>query len=240
MIKILIPAAILATLVNCYGQSFNVDGYMTNDDNYTNKTAISFYNGHDPEAYGTASSPIYETYVHWGVGTLSANPTGPTYFFMYVETPIEVKNMVWGNGMTAAEISEYGTSMDFRKATGSEYMSFYDSGGNEEFWSYLEPGKGDSGGYGMIAAKNSADYILENGLGTESSSANHDIAMAFEYQFVLNTTENNALLDILRDDGIIEYHLSPDRGLVPTQVPEPSSTLLIGLSSIAFLLRRKR
>ena len=63
--------------------------------------------------------------------------------------------------------------------------------------------------------------------------------MAFEYQFALDPAENNALLDVVRDGGVIEYHLSPERGLVPTQVPEPSSALLAMLGGLS-LLRRKR
>ena len=233
-----------------YAQSFNVDGYMTNEDSYTHKTAIHFFNGHEPEAYGTYDAPIYQTYVHWGEGTLSGNQAGPSYFFMYLETPAEVKNMVWGNAVTAADIAEYDVqysnhhgdnpTMDYNEATGSEYVSFYDKKGNEKFWSYLQPDS-HSGGYGMLDAKTSVDYLLDNGLATKASSDARDVGMAFEYQFTLNSTTNNELLDVLRDGGTIEYHLSPERGLIPTQVvPEPSSTLLIGLSSLAFILRRKR
>jgi len=241
--------ALLASLSPSHGQSFKVDGYMTNEDSYTNKTAVYFYNGHEPEAYGTYDAPIYQTYVHWGQGTLSGNQAGPSYFFMYVETPIEVKNMVWGNAVTAADIAEYDVQysthhgddpkMDYNGATGSEYMAFYDSSGNEKFWSDLQPDS-HSGGYGMLDAKTSVDYLLDNGLATTSSSDARDIGMAFEYQFALDNSRNNELLDVVRNGGLIEYHLSPERGLMPTQVPEPSSTLLIGLSSIAFILRRKR
>ena len=204
-------------------------------------------------------NPIYQTYVHWGQGKLSSEPAGADYFFMYIETPIEVKNMVWGNGMTAEEISQYGQQLDFNGATGSEYMSFVlpsgdggDNPGTYPFWSYTKPSYGDDGEsgaygnewsdltYGFIDAKNSAEYILENGLGTEDYSDNHDIGMAFEYQFALENEVNNELLDILRvDGGVIEYHLSPERGGIPTQVPEPSSGLM-ALLGAGFLLRRKR
>ena len=39
---------------------------------------------------------------------------------------------------------------------------------------------------------------------------------------------------------LIEYHLSPERGLYPTQVPEPSGTLLLGIAATLGILRRKR
>lgn len=232
-----------------YGQTFNVDGYLTHEDSYTHKTAVYFYNGHKQEAYGTSSAPIYQTYVRWGQGKLSGDTSGPDFFFMYVETPLEVKNMVWGNEVTEADIAEYGVhysnhhkkkpTMDYKQATGSEYMAFNDKAGKERFKSGLKPGK-HSGGYGMIDAKTSVDYLLSHGATKDSSGPlGRKVGMAFEYQFALDGTENNALLDIVRDGGIIEYHLSPERGLVPTQVPEPSGAVLVMLSS-ALLLRRKR
>ena len=255
---------VLLTTAPGSGQNFNLDGYMTPDEEpgYSNRQAFYFFNGHgDQDVYGTMEDPTYQTYVYWGQGKLASDPTGPDYFFMYIETPIEAKNMVWGDGMTPQEISEYGEQLDFNKATGSEYMSFVlpsgDGGDNPEtypFWSYLEddkwgPGSSHSGSYGaegwenltygFINAKSSANYILDNGLGTTSSSANHDIGMAFEYQFALDSAENNALLDILRvDGGVIEYHLSPERGGIPTQVPEPSVLILALLGGL--ILPRNR
>ncbi len=240
------------------GSLFVLDGYKTTDDNYTERAAISFYNGHKPEAYGTADNPLYETYVEWGEGKLLSDPTGDSYFFMYVETPIEVKNMVWGDAVTTDDIDEYKVQfqnhhpgklpkMDFKNATGSEYMAFYDAEGNQPLKSNLVgPHTSD---FVILDAKTSVDYLL-NGffadgitpLATEDSSAHRNVTMAFEYRFTLDNVKNNELLDVLRNDGIIEYHLSPERGLIPTQVPvpEPKSALLLGLSSIAFLLRRRR
>ena len=261
-----IVAALIGALITiATAQTFNLDGYKTAGEasSYTNKQAFLFYNGHgSQDVYGTLENPVYQTYVHWGQGKLTSEPLGPDYFFMYVETPIEVKNMVWGDGMTAEEVSQYGKQLDYGGAVGSEYMAFVlpsgDGGDNPEsypFWSYTDPSygaDGESGSYGsewssytygFIDAKNTAEYILENGLGTESSSANHDIGMGFEYQFELNDSENNALLDILRvQGGVIEYHLSPERGGTPTQVsvvPEPSVTLLLA-GAMSMLLRRRR
>ncbi|MFK7911745.1 MAG: hypothetical protein AB8F34_14255, partial [Akkermansiaceae bacterium] len=105
--SLLCGVLLVVTNATSYGQSFTVDGYKTGSDAYTNKTAVYFFNGHEEEAYGTIDNPIYQTYVHWGQGKLSGNPTGPDYFFMYVETPIEVKNMIWGNEVTTADIAEY-------------------------------------------------------------------------------------------------------------------------------------
>ena len=237
-----------------HGQSFNMDGYITNEDSYTDKVAISFFNGHKPEAYGTANAPIYQTYVRWGVGKLSTDPGGADYFFMYVETPIEVKNMIWGNQVTADDIAEYNVQysthhspmkardFDYGKATGSEFIAFYDKKNREQLKSDLSDGGTDTS-FGFIESKSSLDYLFSKGADT-SSSGNasvdaHNIGMAFEYRFALNNPQNNKLLNVVRDGGIIEYHLSPERGLRPTQVPEPTSALMVMLGS-AFLLRRRR
>jgi len=248
---ILSALALLTSISVSNGQTFNLDGYMTDPDSYTNKAAIGFFNGHEPEAYGSENNPTYETFLHWGQGKLSgAAVNSPDYFFVYVETPIEVKNMIWGDAVTAADLAEYTvqwsnhhggslSSLDYGQATGSEHVKFIDSSGNEKLKTDLQPGSA-SGGFGLLDVKTSVDYLFDNGFADGNSSDNRDIGMAFEYQFALDTAKNNEFLDVLRDGGVIEYHLSPERGLVPTQVPEPSSTLLLGLSSIACLLRRKR
>ena len=251
LLALALALACLPVTPQLHAQTFSVDGFRTGEDSYTGKYAAYFYNGHGSTISGTRESPLYQTYIRWGVGKVDTDPTGQDYFFMYVETPIEIKNMVWGAGMTAEEVNQYGSRLDFSKATSSEYISFYDSSGNEDFWSYTVPKKdyqhsGFYGGqyedFGMIDAKTSVDYILDNGLGTTSSSANSHIGMAFEYQFLLNTETNNRLLDVIRDGGIIEYHLSPERGLVPTQVPvpEPSGPLMVLLGSAFLMHERKR
>jgi hypothetical protein len=58
--------------------------------------------------------------------------------------------------------------------------------------------------------------------------------MSFEMQFALDPAKNALLLQYARNG--LNFHLSPERGLVP----EPSSTLLAGLLSSLFLFRRKR
>jgi hypothetical protein len=61
--------------------------------------------------------------------------------------------------------------------------------------------------------------------------------MAFEYKFDLGEALG---LELVNSVQIIEYHLSPERGLYPTQVPEPSGTLLLGIAATLGILRRKR
>lgn len=255
----LIVSALLASLSTSYGVGFVLDGYLTTMDSYTHKTAVYFYNGHEPEAYGTAANPTYQTYVHWGVGKIGG--AGDDYFFMYVETPIEVKNMVWGSEVTPGDIAEYDVhfsnhhpkdpnkpnedpTMDYGQATGSEFMAFYDKTGSQAFKSELKQLGGLSSiGYGMKEGRTSVDYLLFNGAikdgaNSTSTSLGRTVGMAFEYQFTKDDTVNNDLLDVVRDGGIIEYHLSPERGLVPTQVPEPSTSLL-GIIGLMMILRRR-
>lgn len=63
--------------------------------------------------------------------------------------------------------------------------------------------------------------------------------MSFELQFKLNPTKNQEILELARNG--LDYHLSPERGGTSTQVvPEPSSTLLVGLLSCLCLLIRRR
>jgi hypothetical protein len=243
------------------GQSFSFDGYKTSADSYTEKTDLYFYNGHEVEHYGTADAPIYKTYLHWGTGTDSSESSTTEYFFLYVETPIEVKNMIWGNEVTAADIAEYDVhysnhhdddpDMDYGRATGSEFLAFETVSGDQILKAGLDvnqggkskggKSKGDNSPEDLIDVKTSLDYLLAHGA-TEDDSNDGSInsrntGMAFELKFDLDTTANQELLDSI---DIIQYHLSPERGLVPTQVPEPSGTLLLGITATVGILRRKR
>ena len=244
------------------GQTFSFDGYKTSADSYldANKKAVYFYNDHKIESYGTQSDPIYQTYVRWGVGTDSSETTGTEYFFLYVETPIEVKNMIWGDVVTDQDVLDYNVHYtnhhdDLEKdqftygfATGSEKVAFEGADGSTLFETKLKDGSGSTAA-GQLDVKSSLDYLLANGA-TENNSddANNTnnntlavdsttTAMAFEYKFAFNETDNIALINSIDQ---IKYHLSPERGLHPTQVPEPSGTLLLGIAATPGILRRKR
>ena len=245
MKKTLLTLLITANIL--HGQSFTFDGYKTDTDSYTNKEAIYFYNGHKPYAYGTKENPLYQTYLHWGVGTDDSETTGERYFFMYAETPIEVKNMIWGSSVTASDILEYDLhfethhagkdpTMDFSQATGSEYISFQASDFNQIITTNLITDKDNIETIGQIAVKDSVDYLIANGATEDDSNAgtidSRTIGMAFEYKFELDTVKNAALLT---DIDIIEYHLSPERGLVPTQVPEPNTSFLFAVGVLMFI-----
>ncbi len=246
------------------GQSFSFDGYKTLDDSYDNQRAVYFFNGHknDESEYGPQNDPTYQTYIHWGTGTDASENTSTQYFFLYVETPIEVKNMLWGNAFTPDDEAEYGKDLDYGGATGSEHIKFMsesatdddgkdkkgkkdkknkDGDGNVIIYTGL--GKSDKNvtTTGQLGVKSSLDYLLANGATEADSNAgtidSRETGMAFEYKFTLDAAANQALLDNIT---LIEYHLSPERGLVPTQVPEPSAPLLIGITVAIGILRRRR
>lgn len=246
------------------GQTFSFDGYKTSADSYldANKKAVYFYNGHEEEAYGSAENPIYQTYLHWGVGKDSLETSGPEYFFLYVETPIEVKNMIWADAVTDQDVLDYNVhysnhhddlkkdQFDYGFATGSEKVAFEDSSGDTLFGSELDVNT-DGGGKkskkststisSSFAVKTSLDYLLANGATEADSNAgtidSSTTGMAFEYKFDLDAAQG---LELVNSVQIIEYHLSPERGLYPTQVPEPSGTLLLGITATLGILRRKR
>ena len=198
----------------------------------------------------------------------TSTPAG-TYYFLYVEAPLAVKGMSWskdssdladydkyvlGGAYLHDEVGDTGTphikKMDYGKATGSEKVEF--GGYTGEFSEDgLISGDIDGGGSGVIGLADSIDYLLanphllqnENGDpfdyketgGSDklknSTSVNPDIAMAFEFQFETQTALDDAVA--AAKTGIV-LHLSPSK------IPEPSSTLLLGLGSIGMLLRRKR
>ena len=136
--------------------------------------------------------------------------------------------------------------MDYSTATGSEKVEFGDYTGEFEEDGLLSDDI-DGSGPGLIGLADSIDYLLANpqlledqnggtfDVGVDqlknSTSINPDIPMAFEFQFETQQDLDDAVA--AAQAGIV-LHLSP------TKVPEPSSTLLLGLASMGMLLRRKR
>lgn len=252
-----VVAAFAASLSTGYSQSLNTvkfDGILSGSDNYSNTEIVGFFNGHKTEksVYGTFENPKYETFIRYTVGTVEGDSSGTKYFFLFAEVPIEVKSMIWGNGLTSADVDPYRVhhethhkpgdlKLDYKTATGSEKLGLVDSNGGTKLTANLAGNLGEKvtgGKYGLISYRDSVNYLFKNNLATESSSLNREQTMSFELQFTLNATENQKIIDLARNG--LDYHLSPERGLIPTQVPEPSSTLLVGLLSSICLFRRKR
>jgi len=245
-------AVLLGSLSIDVDAQITLDGVLSVGDNYSNSTLVTYFNGHD-DTYGDFENQTYQTLVYYGTGTLAGDDSGTEYFFVLAEAPIQIKNMVWGDGMTESDIAAYGTDMDFSKATGSEELNLLDSDGGEiltvDLGSNLDGGggkksKGGTSGedIGFIDFKDSADFLIDNGLATFDSSSASTRTMSYEMRFALDSDANQEVIDALENG--IDFHLSPDRGqngiVPPAVVPEPSAALLIGAAGMLCLLRRRR
>lgn len=235
---------------------------------YSNTESVDWTNGHntaDDYWYDGAGASTIQATIRHGSGTLAGDTSGTTYFFLYVEAPLAIKGMSWSNDTDdLADYYQYVlggqhlhqedlysnkphiTKMDYSTATGSEKVEF-SSNGNYYLGDFEEAtGLSDGQGPGLIGLADSIDYLLanphllqdQNGGAFDSKdqlknsiSINPDIAMAFEFQFGTQQQLNDAVA--AARTGIV-LHMSP------TKVPEPSSTLLLGLASMGMLLRRKR
>jgi len=246
----LMAAAFLASLTTSYGQtpSVTLDGIYNSEDVYTNSETVTWFNGHksDESIYGDFDNQSFTTTIRYGIAELDGDDT-TRYFFLHVEAPLIAKNMIWGNNLTEDDLASYriqhethhrvgDLNLDFGGATGSEKLIFLNAVGAGEFEAQLAGGSDSD--FGLIEHKDSVDYLIDSGISTLDSSLARDTTMSFEFQFAIDENGNSqgeALVALARNG--LEFHLSPERGLT---VPEPSSSLLIGLSSLAFLLRRKR
>ena len=229
----LMAAAFLACLTTSHGQQVTLDGILTPGDGYTNSESVTWFNGHGKESvYGDFDNQSFQTTLRYGIAELAGGTPGEKFFFLFVEAPLYAKNMIWGNGLTEADWAPYGKELSFSGATGSEKLVFLNAKGDKVFEADLAD-KADNG-FGLVGYKDSAHYLLDSGISTEDSSLARDTTMSFEFQFAVDPTNNAQIVAYARNG--LEMHLSPERGLVP----EPSSSVLIGLSSMLFLFRRKR
>ena len=262
----LLPLTLIASIAACQGQALDsvaLDGIYSGESGYTNSENVAWFNGHksDESIYGDFDNPLGSTTIRYGTGILEGSGSNKEYFFLYVEAPLYAKNMIWEDldwkkaisntdpaaGLTEADVASYRAhhethhkpgdmKLDFRGATGSEKVVFHDSNGNDIFKGNLA---GDAdGGFGLVGYKDSSDYLFDNNLATESLSLNRDIPMAFEFQFEIDPAKNQAIIDAARNG--LDMHLSPERGLPVTTVPEPSSAALIAVAAGGLAFRRRR
>lgn len=247
-------SAAVASVATVHSQTIDYDGIFSGADGYSNTEIVTWFNGHDDTTYGDFDSQFFNTVIRYGVGTIAGDSSGTEYFFLFAESPLEAKNMVWGDGMTNVEVSQYGSRLDFSKATGSEKIglrgpngekllevdigSSGDGGGKKDKKDKKDKDGKDDSDFGFLSFKDSVDYLLGNGISTEDSSSASNVTMSVEMQFALDPVKNAAVVAAARNG--LDFHLSPDRGLIPALVPEPSSTLLFGLVAVIGLFRRKR
>jgi hypothetical protein len=243
---------------------FTLDGIFDGAPPYSTSEVVSWYNGHRPapdSIYGDENNQLGRTTIHYGVGTLAGG--GADYFFLYVEAPLDAKNMIWQKldwknnyplpntdplvGLTEADVASYRVhhethhnpgdmKLDFKGATGSEVAIYNDATGDKVFEADLA---GDAtNAFGLVGYMDSVDYLLDNGICTEDLCLARDTPMSLEFQFALNSDQNNALLGHIRNG--IEFHLSPERGLsVPVPATLPLMATALGVLGL-FGWRRKR
>lgn len=124
------------------------------------------------DGYKTSTETGYQTYLHWG--------TEVDHSCSYVETPIEVKNMIWGSSVTAQDITDYNVhysihhadvakgKFNYHFATQSEFTQFEDSSDNVLINTELDVNQdGDATNTkivnGQLDVITSLDYLLNNG-----------------------------------------------------------------------------
>lgn len=255
--------------------TINFDGFddgqynASTNSGYANTESIGWINGHHTEnsAYGDgsgASTTWDQTTMRWGSALQVGGSPDQEYFFLYIEAPLYAKDMQWSpdavNDTNIVDFYQYDlggknlhqsdskvNDLDYGNATGSERINWGGTDSNPvERDDYKANFPNGGSGPGVIDVKDSIDYLLSNGLITDSSgnvvssvsglndntkSYNADIPMAFEFKF----QDQNAF-EAARDAarlGVV-FHLSPEK------IPEPSSALLLSVASIGMLLRRKR
>ncbi len=233
-----------------------LDGIFDFGDTYANSQVVTWFNGHQTanSFYGDFDNQFATTTIQYGTGQLAGDPFGTEYFFLFVEVPLYGKNMIWDRaavddpiknedpdvGLTEDDVGPYRVQhethhdpgdlkLNFNTATGSEKVVFVNGKGKDQFEADLDGNADDA--FGLIGFKDSVDYLFDNNLATKDLSLARDRTMSFEFQFELNAAMNEELLGYISNG--IEFHLSPERGLIPA----PGSLALLGLAALG---RRRR
>jgi hypothetical protein len=219
-----------------------VDGFLDGNE-YSNSFEAGWYNGHKQEYSQFKKADDHTTTVYW--------ESTDDFFYLYIEAPLEAKNMIWGDGFTEEEALLYyqqfkthhgetfdqfkSNKTDFATMTGSEKVIF-GQGVKADL-------AGDATGtfYGNILDyKDSVDYVIDILGYDDTNSAAADIPMAFEFKFdYLIQSEIDTLISDIQGNEL-EFHLSPERGGAVAPAPEPTTMLLLGSGLIGLIgFRRK-
>ena len=121
---------------------------------YSNTELVDWKNGHntDDDFWSDgAGASINQATIRYGSGTLAGDLSGTTYYFLYVEAPLEIKGMEWS--LDSSKIDDYWkyvlggqylhdqpldstkphiSKLDYGTATGSEKVEFGDYTGEFE------------------------------------------------------------------------------------------------------------
>ena len=228
-----VVAAIPATAM---AGPITVDGVRDANDDYTNSFIANWTNEHH-SAGSQFTDGTDETTVFW---ELNAG-----LFYLFVEAPLAAKNMIWGAGVTLAELALYDvhntslnhhgplSGIDYNKAVGSEKAVF---GGMEVKL------KDDSVSNGGDVTDNatSRSFLIGNGTCDTTDCAATTTTMSFEFEFDMSAGDFQSLVSDLSTNGI-EFHLSPERGgPPPTQVPAPATVPLMLFGMLLLAASRRR
>lgn len=237
-----VAASMYAGTISSYG-AIALDGIFTLGDSYSNSEVISFYNSEPGSIYGSQNNQLGSTTIYYETTTLLGDNSGTNYFFVFVEAPLQAKNMIWSStGLPQEDRDSYGIppnaniNLDYTRATNSEELIL----DNGLMFSIQDVGMGDDDNPMWTTSLQwllSQNLIDINNPDLSDSSSISDIArnttMSFEFKFD-SEEEGMDFVNNMVEHGV-EFHLSPERNFV---VPEPN-TVALGAVGLLMILRRR-
>lgn len=225
--------------------AITVDGVRDGNDDYTNSFIANWTNEHHKHG-SVFDDGTDETTVWWEEDAGS--------YFLFIEAPLVAKNMIWGAGVSAAELLLYDVHNTHIESNGTPHhdpltgITHHMATDSEKaiFAGITAKLKDDTvmGAGGILednATSHSYLHLLPNSTCDEVDCFASTTTMSFEFEFNLDSDEFQNLIDDIALNGI-EFHLSPERGgPASTSVPEPTmlALMILGLFGIGFN-RRKR
>lgn len=252
---------LLAAPITSMAGSFKLDGIKAAPDMYTESFSAGWFNGHNGDNYPESGS--FMSTVHYGTGTdiaeVGTSTEATEYSWLFLEVPLEAKNMIWGESVfTAQDKIDYGKNgFDFKGATHSEKVIFGESGkeitinfggrfDRDDGTPSGNPTEGKDGivdngsSLTILDVRDSVDFLV--GSGQCGTSGNADTTceartrtMSFEIKFAALSDQQKTNLFAGITSNELDFHLSPDRVADVSQVPVPAAFWLFGSALIGFI-----